>query len=164
MSEFEEKEYINLMKDIKAPQIINKVFSFLKEKKKLNLIIYNKEIKENLEVNIQDYIKTSGKYKIGGKNGKGSEYTIRLHKLIFEGEYLNGRRNGKGKEYYYNGKPKFEGEYLKGKRWNGKGYNINDNVEFEIKDGKGKGKEYNFNFYLDYEGEYLNGEKNGKGK
>ena len=44
----------------------------------------------------------------------------------------------KGKEYYFNGKPKFEGEYLKGKRWNGKGYNINDIVDLEIKDGKGK--------------------------
>ena len=27
---------------------------------------------------------------------------------------------------------------MKGKRWNGKGYNINDIVDLEIKDGKGK--------------------------
>ena len=100
MVEFEEKKYINLMKDIKAPHIIDEVFSFLQQKTKLNLIIYNKEIQKKLRVNIQDYQKTSGKYKIGGKSGKGSEYTLRTNRLIFEGEYLNGRRNGKGKEYF----------------------------------------------------------------
>ena len=66
--------------------MLDKIFSFLKQKKKLNLIIYNKEIRQKLRVNIQDYKKPSGKYKIGGKNGKGSEYTLRTNKLIFEGE------------------------------------------------------------------------------
>jgi len=84
--------------------------------------------------------------------------------LKFEGEYLNGKKNGKGNEYYYDGKLKFEGEYLNGKRWNGKGYNKNGIIEFEIKIGNGKGKEYYDNGKLKFEGEYLNGEKNGKGK
>ena len=52
---------------------------------------------------LNDYKKTSGKYKVGEKNGKGREYEINTNALIFEGEYLNGKRNGKGKEYYYNG-------------------------------------------------------------
>ena len=80
----------------------------------------------------------------------------------------------------------FEGEYLNGKKWNGKGYNENQNI-YELKNGKGfikeyneygelmflgdylygerngKGKEYNYGL-LEYEGEYLNGERNGKGK
>ena len=92
------------------------------------------------------------------------KYIIWVIKLmIFEGEYLNGKRNGKGKEYYDNGELKFEGEYLNGKKWNGKGFNKNNEIEYEIKDGNGKVKEY-YNGKLKFEGEYLNGERNGKGK
>jgi len=50
--------------------------------------------------------------------------------LIFEGEYKNGRKNGKGKELL------FEGEYLNGKRWNGKEYDKDGYIEFEIKNDK----------------------------
>ena len=105
----------------------------------------------------------------GKKNGKGKEYYENF--LIFEGEYLNGEKNGKGKEYLkigYSKKPIlfFEGEYLNGKRWNGKGYDSDGKLDFEVKDGKGRGKEYEFHdfSYKVFEGEYLNGEKNGKGK
>ena len=58
---------------------------------------------------------------------------------------------------------KFEGEYLNGKKWNGKGYGINGNIIYELKDGKGFVKEYNGNKLI-FEGEYLNGKRNGKGK
>ena len=51
----------------------------------------------------------SGKYKIGEKNGKGTEFKLNSYELIFEGEYINGKKNGKGKEYYDNGKLKYEG-------------------------------------------------------
>ena len=71
----------------------------------------------------------------GKRNGYGKEYSYSI--LIFEGEYKNGKRNGKGKEYYNDGKLIFEGEYLNGKKWNGKGYNKNGKIEFEINDGKG---------------------------
>ena len=77
---------------------------------------------------------------------------------------MNGERNGKGKEYNDDGKLIFEGEYLNGKKWNGKGFNINNEIEYEIKDGNGKVKEYYNNGNLKFEGEYLNGERNGKGK
>jgi len=66
-------------------------------------------------------------------------------KLIFEGEYLNGVKNGKCREYNYNiyhNYLRFEGEYLDGKKWNGKGYNKDKEVEYEIKDGNGYIKEY----------------------
>ena len=39
----------------------------------------------------------------------------------------------KQKEYYYNGVLIFEGEYIKWKEWNGKGYNIDCILEFELK-------------------------------
>ena len=58
----------------------------------------------------------------------------------------------------------FEGEYLNGKKWNGKGYNKNGNLEFIIKDGKGKIKEYYKNGVLKFEGEYIYGKKTGKVK
>jgi len=98
-------------------------------KQKLGIMIYNKKLQKEQEVNIEDYKEVSGKYKIGGKNGLGSEYLLKSNKLIFRGDYLNGKKNGQGKEYYDNGKLKFEGEYLNGKR-NGKG------KEYECDNGK----------------------------
>ena len=73
-------------------------------------------------------------------------------------------KNGKIKEFYSNGKLKFEGECLNGKIWNGKGYNINGDEDYEIKNGKGYIKEYWENDKLKFEVNYLNGVSNGKGK
>jgi len=131
----------NLGNDIKSFFNLNEIFSFLDHRKKLYIIIYNKQLQKMLGVNIKDYKKLSGKCKIAERNGKGKEMTINTDKMIFEGEYLNKKRNGKGKEYYEDGKLKFEGEYLNGKRWNGKGYNKKRIVDFKIKDGNGKVKE-----------------------
>ena len=100
------------------------------------------------------------------KNGKGfiKEF-YESGNLKFEGEYINGERNGKGREYdFYDGKIIFKGEYLNGKRWNGKGYDAENNIVYELINGKGFIKEYHYNNELKFEGEYLNGEKNGKGK
>ena len=67
----------------------------------LNMIVYNKEFQKRLSVDINDYRKVSGKYKIGKRNGKGREFLINTNELIFEGEYLNGKKwNGEVKEYY----------------------------------------------------------------
>ena len=97
-------------------------------------------------------------------NGKGKEYFTSDNKVLFEGEYLNGKRNGKGKEYYYDGKLKFEGEYKNDIKWNGKGYDLSNNIAYELKNGKGIIKEYSGDGYLMFEGEYSNGQRNGKGK
>ena len=97
-------------------------------------------MQKKLDINIENYKRIRGVYKVGEKNRKGKEYY--KGKLIFEGEYLNGERNGKGKEFNYNGELIFEGEYLNGKRWNGKGYNIKGEMSFVIKEGNGKIKEY----------------------
>ena len=121
MAEFKEiKTGINLM-HIRSSYILRGIFSFLDEKQKLNMIIYNKKLQKIFSIDIEHYKNISGKYKIGEKNGKGKEYRLDTNRLIFEGDYMNGKRNGKGKEYYDdNGKLEFKGEYLNGKR-NGKG-------------------------------------------
>ena len=74
--------------------------------------------------------------------------------------------HGNGKEYYNDGNIKFEGKFLNGKKWNGKEYDVNNNLLYELINGKGIVKEYYFynNNKLKYEGEYLNGERHGKGK
>ena len=50
------------------------------------------------------------------------------------------------------------------KKWNGKRYDLYNNIAYELKDGKGLVKEYHFNGRLKFEGEYINGERNGKGR
>ena len=152
------------LREIKSSYIKKSIFSFLNEKQKLKMILYSKKLQQMCLIDIEDYKKISGKYKIIEKNGKGWEYQINTNRLLFKGEYLNGRKNGKGKKYYKIVYIKFEGEYLSGKKWNGIGYKINGKKGFEIKDGKGNIKEYDFDDILIFEGEYLNGERNGKGK
>ena len=58
----------------------------------------------------------------------------------------------------------YEGEYLDNKKWNGKGYDENGNIIYELINSNGKVKEYNEYGILIFEGEYLDGKKNGKGK
>ena len=58
----------------------------------------------------------------------------------------------------------FEGEFLFDYKWNGKGYDENGNIIYELINGNGKVKEYNDYGELDFEGEYLNGKSYGEGK
>ena len=132
-------------KSIKFENNLKEIFSFLERKRLFKLIIYNKNLQKTVKINIEDYKKISGKYKIGKKDGIGKVYKLNTKILKFEGEYLKGKKNGKGKEYDDKGKLVFEGEYLNGKR-------------------NGKGKEYYYNGKLIFDGEYLNGKRNGKGK
>ena len=84
-------------------------------------------------------------------------------KLFFVAKLLNGEINGEVKEFNKNGDLIFEGEYLNGKKWNGKGYKKEGEIEYEIKNGNGYIKEYNIKGNLIFEGEYLNGDRyNGK--
>ena len=88
---------INLEKMISSNYILKKILSLLENKKKLKTIIYNKNIQKKFKIDIEDYKKASGKYKIGGKNGKGKVYILNTDILIFEGEYLNGKKMEKEK-------------------------------------------------------------------
>ena len=89
-----------------------------------------------------------GEYLNGKKNGHGKEYNKNGY-IKFEGEYLNGERHGHGQENSKYGQVKFEGDYLYGKKWNGKGYDVFNNIVYELKNGNGFSKEY-----------YYNGQKN----
>ena len=137
-----------MLKNIKSKYFLKKIFTFLNDRRKLKIIKYNKSLKNDIDININNY-----------KLFHDSNSNARKYR----GKYLNGERNGKGEEY--NGTfLNFRGEYLKGKRWNGNGYNLSGKIVYRLKGGKGYVKEYDYDDNLIYEGEYLNGEKNGKGK
>ena len=85
MSKLEQLKSNIILREIKSSYIIKEVFSFLNEKQKLNMIIYNKALQRELEIELDYYKKISGKYKIGEKNGKGKEYILNTNKLIFDG-------------------------------------------------------------------------------
>ena len=82
-------------------------------------------------------------YELINGTGKGKEYDYKGN-LIFEGEYLNGQRNGKGKEYDIEDNLSSKGDYLNGNKWNGNGYDNNNNIVYSLKDGKGLIREYNY--------------------
>ena len=173
-----------MLKNILSSYFAMNLFLYLDEKVKLQIIKINKRIQNKLNISILNYKLFSKKYVVfdtnkknakeynfyndkliyegeylnGKRNGKGKEYLD--DKLIFEGEYLNGKRNGKGKEYWDSNKIIFEGEYLNGKKWIGKIYDKkNDNIIYEIKNGKGFVREYNINSNLIFEGEYYDGRR-----
>ena len=131
------------------------------KKTKLKLIKYNKQIQNQIDINIINYRLLSKKYIIYETKEKGKEYDSYNHNLIYDGEYLNGKRNGKGKEYDRTTQQLiYEGEYLKGKR-NGKAkeyYNYYNSSKGNIF-SNGKAKEYynsSKGHILKFEGEYFN--------
>ena len=128
-----------MIENIKSNYIIEFLFCYITERRKLELIIYSKKHQNKLNVELINYKFFTEKYKVAPKNGEGKEYNGKNDQLVFEGIYKNSKRNGKGKEYNNIGKLIFEGEYLNGKR-------------------NGYGKEYVFGS-LKFEGKYLNGER-----
>ena len=82
---------------------------------------------------LNDELIFEGDYINGKRNGYGTEY-YEKEKIKYEGEYLNGKRNGKGKEYYINENIKFEGIYLLGLKFEGKGYDRDGNILYELED------------------------------
>ena len=178
-----------MIQSIKSLFFTKLLFSFLKEKSKLELIKCNKTIQNAINISITHYKHFKGNYIIYqgngiGKeyngynnllcfegtyinckrNGKGKEYDL-LGNVTFEGEYLNGKRNGKGKEYFDDGQVKFEGEYIDDQECVGTKYNWNGQTIYTLNNMNGHGREYD-DFYdkISFEGEYLNGRRNGKGK
>ena len=125
-------------------------------------IIFEGEYRNNLRWNGKGYDNNNVVYELKNGNGFVKEYYSN-GRLLFKGDYLNGKRNGKGKEYDL-GALIFEGEYKNGLKWNGKGYDNNNNIVYELKNGKGYVKEYDCSGKIYFEGEYLNGKRNGKGK
>ena len=154
----------NILSIVKSIYVTNEIFSFLTERKKLTIFIYNKELQNNLDITIEDYKYASKRYKLIEDDGKGKEFKLNTNILIFEGEYTNGIKNGNGKEYYDNGVVKFEGEYLNGiKNGEGKEYYDNGKIKFEGEysntEKDGNGKEYYSNGKIKFEGKYFKGKK-----
>ena len=108
-----------MLLNIKSSIILRNVFTYIDHRRKLNLIRFNSTIQQKIGLNIVDYRRLSGKYKIIKNNNKGREYNSFNDELLFEGHYSNGKKNGKGKEYNGKGDIIFEGRYFNGKRWTG---------------------------------------------
>ena len=66
---YSKKKKLRLQK-IKSPYILKEIFSFLDTTQKLNIMIYNKKLQKSLGIDIGDYKRKSGKYKIGKKMEK----------------------------------------------------------------------------------------------
>ena len=163
-----------MLQKIKANYFVRILFFHIDDGKTLKIARYNKSLQSQLYLNILNYkifsgrylvldggkgkefssfndqLMFEGEYKDGKRNGKGKEFYKDLS-LSFEGEYKDGKRNGKGKEYDFFNKFSFEGEYKNGKKWNGKAYDIDNNILYELKNGNGHVKEYFFS-KLEFEG------------
>ena len=137
-----------MWKKIKSTFILQKIFSILNNKTKLNIIMNNKKLQRRLGINLIDFRRFSGRYKVE-EDGKTKEYNSYNNRLLFEGQYANRKRNGFGKEYNEEGELIFEGEYLNGKRWTGNAKEYDDDTgkltfEIDYSNGKQEGevKEY----------------------
>ena len=145
-----EGEYLNGMRHGKG-----------KEFNSLGLLIFEGEYLKGKKWNGRGYGGNSIIYEIHKGKGNIKECDIEEYdknsRLIYEGEFLDGERNGKGKLFDEDyGTLKFEGEFLNGKKWAGKVYDNNNNILYELKEGKGYIKEYTLNGMLILEGQYLN--------
>ena len=161
-----------MLTNIKSSYMIKFIFSYIKEKQKLEMLKYNLTLQKSININLNNYRCFTGKILVYDESKKiAKEYFGYNDVLVYEGEYLNGKRNGKGKEYSEFDFDididilRFEGEYLNGKR-HGKGKEYDErsmNLKFEAEysEGKrnGKGKEYYVDYrnevYLIFDGEYL---------
>ena len=95
----EQNSQIQSIKSIKSFYIIGIVFSFLQNKKKLELIKNNKNLQRKFQIDIEYYKEKSGKYKVMENERFGKEYNLYTNRLMFEGYYLEGKKNGEGKDY-----------------------------------------------------------------
>ena len=84
-------------------------------KRKLQLIKYNKSLKNDINITLLNYKLFSERYIIYEAKGKVKVYN-KYDRIIYEGEFLNGQRNRKWKEYNDDGYLKYEGGYLNGKK------------------------------------------------
>ena len=165
-----------MLENIKTSFFSKILFSYINEKKKLDIVKYNKTIQNNLEITLVNYKEYSGRYIIYENKRKGKIYDAYQDILLYEGEILNGKKNGKGKEYeleYDYSYLIYEGEFLNGERKGKENFDdelfIGKRYLWKKKDGYYEFKEgivYQYDTYgnLLFEGEYLNGKRNGKCK
>ena len=82
--------------NIKANYILQSIFSFIDDKKKLKIVQHNKIFQKIMNINIMNYRHMRAKFFIGERNGIGKEFNYDGH-LIFEGEFKNGKKMEKEK-------------------------------------------------------------------
>ena len=160
-----------MWRKIRSNYLLKEILNYVGDKRKLNLIKYNKAIQVIAKLNLIDFRRFSGRY-IKEECGRIEVYNSYNNHLIFEGEYSNGKIFRRGKEYNEEGKLIFEGEYLNDKKWKGIEKEYDEDTEkliFECEyangERNGKGKEYDkYNGELLFSGTYLNGKRNGKGE
>jgi len=104
-----------MLENIKPIYFIQRIFSYLDANVKLRLIKYNKSLQNKIGINISDYEINSKIYIIFKEKNIVEEYSY--GELTFESEYLNGKRNGK---------------------W----YDDEGRIIYELKDGKGFIQDY----------------------
>ena len=93
---------------IKSKYILAEVFELLPIKCQLKLIVHTKKLQTKLNINLETYKQTFGKYiELNGDYGK--EYLVKEQILLFKGHFKNMKRNGQGKELFKNKKIQFEG-------------------------------------------------------
>ena len=80
-------EHTSKLGNIKSNYVLKLIFSFLKEKKKLKIIVYNNYLQERIGYNIENYKKFSGILKLKFENGNVQLYKLDTNILIYEGEY-----------------------------------------------------------------------------
>ena len=129
-----------MLDNIKSLYIIAIIIDYKDEKRKLELIKYNKNLQKRLDISLLNYKFLSGRYIIyeEKEKAKGREYKGFDGKLLFEGEYYKGAKK-KGIEYYdfyLHETLIFEVEYKNHKTWNGKLYLSRNIIYYEIKEGK----------------------------
>ena len=92
-----------MLKNIKSIFFVKKLFFYIFDKVKLNLVKYNKKLQNALNISLINYMiyhkLISGEYIVYESNTKGKIYDAYKDRLIYEGGLLKGKRNGKGKEY-----------------------------------------------------------------
>ena len=142
----------------KSSIILKRLFLYIAEIEKIKIIKYNKSLLNKLNINLIDYKALSGRYLVYEENKK-VKYIIIIRMMTECIKYILWRRLFKWKEKW---KRKrifvgnwlvFEGEFLNGKRWKGKEYDINNQLENKIKDGKGFIEEYFITGQLWFEGD-----------
>ena len=101
-----------MLKISKSKYFLEFVFTYLKEKVKLNIIKYNKILQKSINMKLINYKLVSGKYIIKESNEIWKIYNASKDILLFEGNYLNGN----GKQYFFDGKLLSEGGYLNWKK------------------------------------------------
>jgi len=160
-----------MWRKIKSNYLLKEILIYIGDRRKLNLIRYNKQIQAIVGIDLIDFRRFSGRYIIE-EYGTLKEYNSYNDDLIFEGGCSNGKRNGNGKEYNEEGQLIFEGEYLDGIRWKGIEKEYDEDTEklifeCEYKNGEGNGEVKENDKYsgeLLFCGTYLNGKRNGKGE